>query len=202
MKHCLNCNNIIDDTKKFCNKSCAAKFNNSNRKLSDETKHKIANSLRGQKRIETENMKSGRIRAGAKRSEAAIEKLMSDDFDTLGIVNKKKRVRIEQDHKCLNCGLGEWMGKPLTLEVDHIDGDNNNNVRENLRALCPNCHSQTETWRGTNARKIKITDEALIEVIKESRSVLDVINKTGMSITRHSYKRINLLIEKHNLNFQ
>lgn len=39
-----------------------------------------------------------------------------------------------------------WNGKPLTLQVDHIDGDNRNNERSNLRWLCPNCHSQTPTW--------------------------------------------------------
>jgi hypothetical protein len=94
------------------------------------------------------------------------------------------------------------MNEPLTLEVDHIDGDNKNNVRDNLRALCPNCHSQTDTWRGTNSRKIKISDEELVNIISKSNSILDVINKSNMSITRHSYKRIKLLIEKYNISFQ
>ena len=52
------------------------------------------------------------------------------------------------EYKCANpeCGLNEWLGQPITLQVDHIDGDRTNNTRENLRLLCPNCRSQTETW--------------------------------------------------------
>ena len=49
--------------------------------------------------------------------------------------------------KCESCGATEWLGKPITLEVHHIDGDKCNNLNENLQLLCPNCHSYTETWR-------------------------------------------------------
>ena len=49
-------------------------------------------------------------------------------------------------YKCVECGITDsWNGKKITLQLDHIDGDNNNNKLENLRFLCPNCHSQTET---------------------------------------------------------
>ncbi|MFI1835300.1 HNH endonuclease signature motif containing protein [Streptomyces olivaceoviridis] len=50
---------------------------------------------------------------------------------------------------CALCGIGPvWRGKPLPLEVDHIDGDWRNNRVDNLRFLCPNCHSTTDTYRG------------------------------------------------------
>jgi len=53
--------------------------------------------------------------------------------------------------KCSSCDLpGEWNGKPLALQVDHIDGDRTNNDLSNLRLLCPNCHSQTDTFAGRN----------------------------------------------------
>jgi transposase/Zn finger protein HypA/HybF involved in hydrogenase expression len=49
--------------------------------------------------------------------------------------------------KCALCPVADtWQGKPLTLHVDHIDGDHKNNIIQNLRLLCPNCHSQTETY--------------------------------------------------------
>ena len=54
---------------------------------------------------------------------------------------------------CSQCGLGEWRGKKLSLELDHIDGNPKNNNRTNLRLLCPNCHCITDTWRGRNRRK-------------------------------------------------
>ena len=54
---------------------------------------------------------------------------------------------------CSECGLGEWRGKPLSLELDHIDGNPKNNTRNNLRLLCPNCHCTTATWRGRNVKR-------------------------------------------------
>lgn len=50
-------------------------------------------------------------------------------------------------YRCASCGNeGEWLGKPITLQIDHISGDWLDNRRDNLRYLCPNCHALTETW--------------------------------------------------------
>lgn len=54
-------------------------------------------------------------------------------------------------YECANCGCnGQWQGGEISLELDHIDGDNTNNELSNLRYLCPNCHALTETYRGKN----------------------------------------------------
>ncbi|UEM08572.1 helix-turn-helix domain-containing protein [Bradyrhizobium barranii subsp. barranii] len=54
--------------------------------------------------------------------------------------------------QCKNCGLAEWLGKPLPVELDHADGDTDNNAPSNLRMLCHNCHAQTPTFRGRNIK--------------------------------------------------
>jgi 5-methylcytosine-specific restriction endonuclease McrA len=53
-------------------------------------------------------------------------------------------------YKCYLCGLTEWNGKPITLQLDHINGMHLDHRIENLRLLCPNCHSQTATFAGLN----------------------------------------------------
>lgn len=56
----------------------------------------------------------------------------------------------EESTECNICGITEWNKKPIVLDIDHIDGDSLNNIRTNLRLLCPNCHSQTDTFKGRN----------------------------------------------------
>ncbi len=58
------------------------------------------------------------------------------------------------EYKCNICGLGpEWNGQPLSLQIDHINGVNTDNRLKNLRIICPNCHSQTETYCGKKLKK-------------------------------------------------
>ncbi len=52
--------------------------------------------------------------------------------------------------ECEQCGLSEWRGKPLSVHIDHINGVKDDHRLENLRMLCPNCHSQTDTYGARN----------------------------------------------------
>lgn len=51
---------------------------------------------------------------------------------------------------CEHCGLSEWNGQGISLELNHMNGDRFDHRMENLQLLCPNCHAQTETYRGKN----------------------------------------------------
>ncbi|MEU8762131.1 HNH endonuclease signature motif containing protein [Streptomyces sp. NPDC048659] len=55
--------------------------------------------------------------------------------------------------RCAMCGTESWRGGSIPLEVDHMDGDWRNNRIENLRFLCPNCHSTTDSYRGRGKRR-------------------------------------------------
>lgn len=57
------------------------------------------------------------------------------------------------DYKCAICGIDSWNGNPISLELDHINGINNDNRLENLRFLCPNCHTQTVTYGSKNSTR-------------------------------------------------
>jgi 5-methylcytosine-specific restriction endonuclease McrA len=54
-------------------------------------------------------------------------------------------------YECSICKISEWNNMPLSLQLDHVNGNNKDNRIENLRLLCPNCHSQTDTFSGRNA---------------------------------------------------
>lgn len=58
------------------------------------------------------------------------------------------------EYKCYKCGcIGEWLGEPLILQIEHINGIRNDHRLENLCFLCANCHSQTATYAGRNWKK-------------------------------------------------
>lgn len=72
------------------------------------------------------------------------------------------------EYKCAECGITEYNGKPISLQLDHINGVSNDHRLENLRWLCPNCHSQTETYAGKNV-KINKTKKAEKELRKAEK---------------------------------
>ena len=57
-----------------------------------------------------------------------------------------------KEARCDECGIDAWRGEPIALELHHVNGDGQHNRLENLRLLCPNCHSQTENWGGRAKR--------------------------------------------------
>lgn len=64
----------------------------------------------------------------------------------------RKRLIAEglKDHRCEGCFMASWNDQPIPLELDHVNGRRDDNRLQNLRVLCPNCHAQTDTYRGRN----------------------------------------------------
>lgn len=81
-------------------------------------------------------------------------------------------------YKCAICGCTEWNGKTLSLELDHINGVNNDNRLENLRFLCPNCHSQTSTYGSRN----KQINESKYNIPDDLRKLVESTYEKNKSI--------------------
>ena len=101
-----------------------------------------------------------------------------------------------KEYCCDICSVTEWQGQHLTLELDHIDGKRDNNTLTNLRWLCPNCHSQTPTFRGYNKTltgKKKASDEELLTAIRECSNIRQALQKVGLAAKGGNYERAKKL---------
>jgi hypothetical protein len=67
-------------------------------------------------------------------------------YSTFKLKKRLYKANLKQN-KCEECGIDSWCNKNLECELDHIDGDRTNHIFTNLRIICPNCHSQTHTYR-------------------------------------------------------
>jgi 5-methylcytosine-specific restriction endonuclease McrA len=83
-----------------------------------------------------------------------LDEIMVKNSSYTNFFRLKKRIINENliEYKCSICGIENWNNKPIVLQLDHINGNNRDNRIENLRFLCPNCHSQTETFCGKNKK--------------------------------------------------
>jgi len=174
---CESCNNKHKGeygSGRFCSEHCARSFASKEKRL--EINKKVSSTLTGRShphagihRKLTLDEK-GKISLSIKnhykklRHSNPIEKLTKDA--------RRRRIIEEQNHRCLDCGMGEtWNGKVLSLQLDHIDGDSKNNNRNNLQALCPNCHSQTPTYCRMNSIEKEIwSKKNLIQLNKARES--------------------------------
>ena len=197
IKQCPKCNKDFNSyskwgEKKFCSRSCA-----NSRTFSEESKKKKSKALKG--KPHPFSIKDKEIWA-TKIKETSIQKYLSTPVEKLGIENRRRRVFEEQDFCCANCGISEWQGHKISLELEHKDGNNANNERYNLEGLCPNCHSITDTWRGRNKPSKNgtnvISDADLLKCLQESKNVRQGLLKAGIAAKGANYARAKRLLEK------
>ncbi|QKF94089.1 HNH endonuclease [Fadolivirus algeromassiliense] len=117
----------------------------------------------------------------------------------------KKRLIKERmlEDKCIDCGItNEWNGKPLTLQLDHINGDHNDNRFDNLAIRCPNCHTQTENYGNKNKayQKDGYRDKHKLHKLepkKEYKCIdCNIEIYSGSDRCRECYKKHNRIVER------
>ena len=110
-----------------------------------------------------------------KRNKIPLEEILVENSNYNDNTALKKRLVQEGllIKKCSRCNIkAEWNGEPLSLQLDHINGVNNDNRLSNLRLLCPNCHSQTPTFCGKNLSIIKKCEDCGTRINKKSSRCL------------------------------
>lgn len=110
-----------------------------------------------------------------------------------------------KERRCEICKIDSWNGSPAPLELHHINGKSLDNSLNNLQILCPNCHSLTPNFRANNkprSSKLNKSDEEFISAIQDSCCARQALLKLDLAPYGGSYKRINKIKEKYQINFR
>lgn len=153
---CKQCNSVLPygTPKKshFCNHSCAAKYCNKARK----------------RVLFCKVCKVQLVDNSRKTCEKHIRYKVTKLEDAKSDGTRKKILLSERGYKCERCGITEWQGNRAPIELDHKDGNPDNNSTENLKLLCRNCHGITETFgakiKSKAAKRCKIRRERYLPV--------------------------------------
>lgn len=118
------------------------------------------NSVTLKKRIKEDGLDTSHFDSTAAKirnlhTRVSLEDVMVEN-STFSRTHLRRRIIKEEviPYECRGCGnKGEWQGNPLSLHLEHINGISNDHRKDNLCFLCPNCHSQTDTYAGRNSKK-------------------------------------------------
>lgn len=139
VKICLNSNSMAQAHISYMNET--------------NTKLGFTTFLTHSKKINCHNPnKSGKGNNKTSNTKFSLTDILMGKHPTFQSNKLRKRLITESifEHKCVMCENTVWNGKPIPLEVDHINGVHNDHRLDNLRLLCPNCHAQTDTYKGKN----------------------------------------------------
>ena len=153
---CLQCNENLTTrttTRKFCSRSCSASYNN---KVSPKKKRVVKACINCNKKTYfVKGTKCGKYCSNKCQQEYQFNTITVPRIELGNCKDNctlRRYLSLVRGYKCECCELVEWKEKSISLHVDHINGNSDNNLPSNLRLLCPNCHSQTETFCGRNKK--------------------------------------------------
>lgn len=132
-------------------------------------------------------------------------------FDVaFGINSPVKRMRIKKfliesgylKYECAFCHIHEWSGGKLSLELDHINGIHDDNRIDNLRLLCPNCHSMTPTFSCKRGKLIQtsVSDADIIQAIHKTPNIRQTLIRLGLQPFGGNYDRVRKLKRVNGIN--
>lgn len=140
---------------------------------------------------------SARAKSIATNKKKALDIFLSGEYNASNHAIKERLKDLGIKQCCSECGIDTWNGKKIPLELDHINGDSKDNSVENLRLLCPNCHSLTDTWRGKNINtgKTKVSDGDILTAYVKTANIRQTLLEVGLAPKGGNYARVKKLIK-------
>jgi hypothetical protein len=153
MRDCFNCGEVTKNPK-FCGRSCSVKYNNAVSPKRAKTTERRVRCIRCNSEITgSGKLYCSRDCARTFRNEQAVAAWLATGVALSFAYGGSIRTYILQEQRgfCALCPQTvEWQGKELRFILDHVDGNSEDNRRENLRLVCPNCDSQLDTYKSKN----------------------------------------------------